>query len=145
MPPKPLNERLDAVAEGTLLTKFNLRDGKASLRWVRLSVGDNRLTWGDAKSRDGKSEARLSDATALLHGAQGPAFYKMKQKKLVLQEALCFSIVFRERSLDFAADSPAVLLDWYLALAALIPQSSEPVLDEQALRTAIMLASSHDT
>ena len=46
----------------------------------------------------------------------------------------CFSIVFKERTLDFAATTAAALLDWYLALASLIPQSQEVLLDEQTLR-----------
>ena len=38
------------------------------------------------------------------------------------------------RTLDFAATSAAQVLDWYLALAALIPQSTEPLIDEPTLR-----------
>ena len=125
------------TSEGTLLTKFNLRDGKASLRWVRLSVGENRLFWGDAKTRECKSNMALGGATALLHGAKGSAFYKMRQKKM-LQQQWCFSLVFKERTLDFAADDPGTLLDWYLALAEFVPQSTEPLLDEQALRRAML-------
>jgi hypothetical protein len=45
--------------------------------------------------------------------------------------------VSKERTIDFAADRPDVLMDWYLALASLIPQSKEPLLDESALRTRI--------
>ena len=135
VPSKPLNQRLDVVTEGTLLTKYNLRDGKASFRWVKLSLGDNKLSWGDPKTRECKSDVRLSDATALLHGAKGSAFYKMRQKKALL-EAQCFSIVFKERTLDFAAESPALLLDWYLALAEFIPHSTEPLLSEEELRKA---------
>ena len=60
--PKPLNQRLDVVTEGTLLTKYNLRDGKASYRWVKLVLGENKLCWGDPKTRECKSEVRLSDS-----------------------------------------------------------------------------------
>ena len=38
------------------------------------------------------------------------------------------------RTLDFAATSAAQLLDWYLALASLLPQSTEALLDEPTLR-----------
>ena len=48
--------------------------------------------------------------------------------------SLCYSIVFKERTLDFAATSVEGVLDWYLALATLVPQSTEPLLDEPALR-----------
>jgi len=51
------------------------------------------------------------------------------------QDWQCFSIVFKGRTLDFAATSAAQLLDWYLALASLLArQSAEPLLDEPSLR-----------
>ena len=46
------------------------------------------------------------------------------------QDWLCFSLVFKERTLDFAATNAQALLDWYLGLAQLIPHSTEPLLDE---------------
>ena len=49
----------------------------------------------------------------------------------------CFSIYSRERSLDLAAETADDLLDWYLALASLMPHSTEPLLDEAALRARI--------
>ena len=46
-------------------------------------------------------------------------------------------VVFKERTLDFAATTADQLIDWYLALAALIPASSEPLLNEAQLRERI--------
>jgi hypothetical protein len=41
------------------------------------------------------------------------------------------------RTLDLAADSAEALLDWYLAIASLMPHSTEPLLDEPGLRARI--------
>ena len=54
-----------------------------------------------------------------------------------LSRDLCFSLVFKERTLDFAATNAQALLDWYLGLAQLIPHSTEPLLDEPTLRGRI--------
>ena len=50
--------------------------------------------------------------------------------------------MFKSRTLDLAADRHDVLLDWYLALASLIPNRDEllhkkELLDETALRRRI--------
>ena len=36
------------------------------------------IKWGDPKSKECKSEAKLYEATALLHGAKSSAFFKMQ-------------------------------------------------------------------
>ena len=92
--------------------------------------------WGDPKSKECKSEQRLQEATALLHGAKSSAFFKQQGSKRDM-DSLCFSVVFKERTLDFAATTADQLIDWYLALAALIPASSEPLLNEAQLRERI--------
>ena len=123
------------MRHGCALTKYNKADGKSKLRWVcvaRSPVGD-KVVWGEVKSKDCKSEARLAEATALLHGPKSSNFYKCQGSKKDGDWA-CFTIVLKERTLDFAATSAGSLLDWYLALAALIPHSTEPLLDEQTLR-----------
>ena len=43
------------------------------------------------------------------------------------------------RTLDLAAPNADTLLDWYLALASLLPASEEPLLSEDDLRTRIAL------
>ena len=43
----------------------------------------------------------------------------------------------QERTIDFAATNAEQLIDWYLALASLIPSSTEPLLSEQELRARI--------
>ena len=98
----------------------------------RSQVGD-KVFWGDQKTRKCDSDMKLADATALLHGSKSQNFFKQKGSKTD-QDWQCFSIVFKERTLDFAATNVEQLLDWYLALASLIPQSSEPLLDEDELR-----------
>ena len=70
------------------------------------------------------------------HGAQSSAFFKQQGKKKD-SDWQCFSIAFKERTLDFAADRPDVLLDWYLSLASLMPVSREPLLSELELRARI--------
>ena len=135
LPSKPLDERLEAVRVGGTLTKYNKADGKSKLRWVCVvrSTQGHRICWGDQKTRDCKSDMRLSDASALLHGAKSSNFFKMQGSKKDA-DWQCFSIVFQQRTLDFAATTAAQLLDWYLALASLLPQSTEPLLDEPTLR-----------
>lgn len=119
-----------------MLTKYNKRDGKHALRWVYVSPAADKILWGDQKTRECKSEAKLSDATALLHGAKGSAFFKQQGSRRD-EDWQCFSIVFKERTLDFAATNGPILLDWYLALAAIIPKSTEKLLDEAELRERI--------
>lgn len=175
---KPLQARIFVVQAGGTLTKYNKRDGKSAMRWVLVTLDKmgaaDLIRWGDPKTKECKSEAKLQEATAILHGAKSSAFFRMQgagrsarrgictslspssdptplaPHRRALAPAstsfagtkkdrdwLCFSVVFRERTLDFAAASAEALLDWYLALAALIPHSSEPVLDERALRQRI--------
>ena len=165
VPPKTLSARLDSVRGGSLLTKYNQRDGRSSLRWVSI-VGDTRIMWGDARSRKQESALFLGEGISLLHGAQSSAFFKhhgVAQSPKVHQsfrlastsfasgggapplvtntkqheDWQCFSIVFKERTLDFAADRPDVLLDWYLAIAYLMPHSQEKLLDEAGLRARV--------
>jgi len=131
---KTLGARLDVVHGGSVLTKYNNRDGKSSQRWV--VVKEHRLFWGDAVKKKAESSVELHDAISIQHGAQSPAFFKNKDFRKDL-DWQCFSVVSKERTIDFAADRPDVLMDWYLALASLIPQSKEPLLDESALRTRI--------
>ena len=124
------------------MLRYNKRDGKSNLRWVHVTLdklGHGELIrWGDPKSKECKSDAKLPEATALLHGAKSSAFFKQKGSKTD-QDWQCFSIVFKERTLDFAATNVESLMNWYLALASLIPQSAEPLLDEAALRARIEL------
>ena len=123
------------IRAGGPLTKYNKADGKSKLRWVyvgRSPQGDQ-IFWGDQKTRECKSSAKLHDATALMHGAKSQNFFKQQGSKRD-QDWQCFSIVFKERTLDFAATNVEQLLDWYLALATLVPQSSEPLLSEPELR-----------
>ena len=56
---------------------------------------------------------------------------------MCIRDSFCFSVVFEKRSLDFAATSAQALVDWYLALAALVPRSSEPLMEEDELRARI--------
>ena len=70
------------------------------------------------------------------HGAKSSAFFKQQGAKKDL-DWLCFSIVFKGRTIDFAATNADSLLDWYHALASFIPQSAVTLLDEDGLRTQI--------
>ena len=63
LPSKSMTARLAACTAGSVLTKYNERDGRSGTRWVKLSGG--KLTWGDARSRECKSELELSVASAL--------------------------------------------------------------------------------
>ncbi len=78
----------------------------------------------------------VTRALALLHGAKSAAFFR-SQTARVDRDWFCFSIVFKERTLDFAATTAEALIDWYLSLASLLPHSKEPLLDEAALRERI--------
>jgi len=129
-----LGERLEAVRAGMVLTKYNQRDGKSSMRWVKL-VGQ-KVMWGDAKSRSCASDLDLTRATALMHGAKGSAYYKDRGGKHH-QDWQCFSVVTKERTLDLACETVEDLFNWYLALASLVPHSTEPLMDEAALRQRI--------
>ena len=134
LPPKTLGARMEVAHGGSLLTKYNQRDGKSSVRWVMLR--DTRILWGDPRSKKIESVLHLAEAISLQHGAQSSAFFKQQGKKKD-SDWQCFSIVFKERTLDFAADRPDVLLDWYLSLASLMPVSREPLLSELELRARI--------
>ena len=56
--------RVQAISIGSCLTKYNVRDGKTSLRWVKLH--GNKVVWGDARSRkcDESKGQSLGHATA---------------------------------------------------------------------------------
>jgi hypothetical protein len=135
--PKTAQQRIDACRRGGLLTKYNKADGKSELRWVVLQRhrdGGERVCWGDQKTRKCKSDAKLSNATGLMHGARSGNFFKAGSSKRD-QDWQCFSLVFKERTLDFAATNLEQLMDWYLALAALVPTTIDPpALDEVGLR-----------
>lgn len=146
---KPIEQRVEALKLGTCLTKYNVRDGKSSLRWVKLTSDAKRVTWGDAKTRkcDASKGLSLDEATALIHGAQSSAFFKQSARSTKSigeggkkdEDWKCLTLVFRERTLDLAADSAGSLLDWYLALASLMPNgSTEPLMSEDELRARIL-------
>ena len=88
------------------------------------------------RTKECKSQLLLPEATAILHGAKSAAFFKQQGAKKD-QDWLCFSVVFKSRTLDFAATNVQSLLDWYLALSHLVPNSSEPLLGEPELRKRI--------
>ena len=69
----------------------------------------------------------------LIHGASSSSFFRKGIKSD--DDWRCFSI-FKERTLDLAADSAGVLVDWYLALASLIAVD-RAALDEEQLRQRI--------
>ena len=134
--------------------KYNQRDGSHALRFVcvrtaagpgeRMSLAPGlpmKLCWGEVKKDFSagalRSEMKLEEALALLHGAKSATFYKKARGVKREQDWLCFSLVFKERTLDFAATNAQALLDWYLGLAQLIPHSTEPLLDEPTLRGRI--------
>ncbi len=155
LPTRSDAERLAAVANGSILMKYNQRDGSHALRYVcvrtaagpgeeRMSLAPGlpmKLCWGEVKKDFSagalRSEMKLEDALALLHGAKSATFYKKARGVKREQDWLCFSLVFKERTLDFAATNAQALLDWYLGLAQLIPHSTEPLLDEPTLRGRI--------
>ena len=138
LPSRPVQERVEVVRRGSTLTKYNKADGKSKLRWVYIgrSPQGDKIHWGDQKTRKCESEMKLGDATALIHGAKSQAFFKQKGSKTD-QDWQCFSIVFKERTLDFAATNVEQVFDWYLALAHLMPQITEPLLGEDELRTKL--------
>ena len=133
---KPLEARLAVIQGGAMLMKYNQRDGKSGPRWVKVTA-DNKICWGDTRTKDAKSSMKLDDAIALLHGAKSSAFFKQQHAKKD-QDWLCFSLVFKGRgTLDFAATNADALLDWYLALASKVPHSTEALLKEEELRARI--------
>lgn len=137
---KRLHERIAVLQGGSTLIKYNNSDGKSTPRWVCVTLDKfgaaELIRWGDTRTQDCKSEKRLTEATALLHGAKSSTFFKQKGVKAD-QDWQCFSLVFKDRTLDFAAATVGLLLDWYLALGALLPHSTEQILDEEQLRARI--------
>ena len=137
---KRLHERIAVLQGGSTLVKYNNSDGKSTPRWVCVTLDKfgaaELIRWGDSRTQDCKSEKRLTEATALLHGAKSSTFFKQKGVKAD-QDWQCFSLVFKDRTLDFAAANVGLLLDWYLALGALLPHSTEQILDEEQLRARI--------
>lgn len=137
---KSVGERIALCRAGTVLTKYNKADGKAKPRWVKLQRhkdGTVRLRWGDQRTQECKSDVNLSEALGLMHGARSGSFFMAGRSKQD-HDWQCFSIVFKERTLDFAAPDMEQLADWYLALAALVPASStEPLLDEASLNARL--------
>lgn len=90
------------VWAGATLMKYNLRDGKSAPRWVK--VWGDKICWGDVRTKvrgpsdrsdapaycissppwpaqDCKSELKLPEATAILHGAKSAAFFKQQGAK----------------------------------------------------------------
>ena len=151
---KPQAERLDVLTVGTTLTLYGDAGRPAESCWVRLSQDQLRLCWGDGVSRATRKELRLRDARSLSHGADAAAFRRaaratggsfspshkaggQRRGRSPSPPWLCFSVVFKSRTLCFAADTPGMLFDWYLTLAALLPASSPPPLTEASLRARI--------
>ena len=93
---------------------------------ARRSRGSQRLT-APPPGRTPSLRARRS--------AKSSSFFKAAKGSKSDQDWACFSIVFKGRTVDFAATSAAQLLDWYLALAYLLPHSTEALLEEPTLRT----------
>jgi len=131
---KTMPQRLEAVRAGATLMKYNQRDGKSAPRWVK--IWGEKICWGDVRTKECKSQQLLPEATAILHGAASASFFKQQGAKKD-QDWLCFSVVFKSRTLDFAATNVQSLLDWYLALSHLVPNSTEPLLGEPELRKRI--------
>ena len=103
---------------------------------MRVSPDHAKIHWGDATKKSSTSSLPLKDALAVMHGAKSSAFFKQQGAKKD-HDYFCFSVVFEKRSLDFAATSAQARVDWYLALAALVPRSSEPLMEEDELRARI--------
>ena len=81
------------------------------------------------------SVVRLADVSALLHGTKSAAFLRGHTRPA--SDWLCFSLVTADRTVDLAAPSIEALLDWYLALASLLPKSVEPLMNEPQLLARI--------
>jgi len=139
---KRLPERIFVMQGGSTLIKYNKADGKATPRWVCVTLDKmgkaELIRWGDPKTKECKktSEKKLAECTALMHGAKSSAFFKQKGSKTD-QDWQCFSLVFKDRTLDFAATNAEMLMDWYLALASFLPQSTDQLLNEEQLRARI--------
>jgi hypothetical protein len=115
---RSIEERVATVTAGASLVKYNQKDGSSEQRWVVLQknqIGQSVTTWsvcwGDAKKKTTSSELSLSSAKQLLHGAKSATFFKMRTAKKD-PDWLCFSIVSKERTLDFAVPDMDALLDW---------------------------------
>lgn len=139
----PIDLRMAVATSGASLIKYNQRDGSSEQRWVLVtrnqlsqSVAAWSLAWGDAKKRTTTSELKLGEAKQLTHGAKSATFFKMRAAKKD-PDWLCFSIVSKERTLDFAAPDIPSVLDWYLAIGSLMPHSTEPLLTEEELLARI--------
>lgn len=90
---KAIEARVAKVCAGTVLMKYNQRDGKSGPRWVKIDAA-NKISWGDTRTKEPKSSMKLGDAIALLHGAKSSAFFKQQHAKKD-QDWLCFSLVFK--------------------------------------------------
>ena len=130
---RPLAERIALVEAGATLMKYNQRDGKSGARSVPSPTTGRRSTGATRRAKASTSSLPLKYAIAVMHGAKSSAFFKQQGAKKD-HDYFCFSVVFEKRSLDCAATSAQALVDWYLALAALVPRSSEPLMskDEHA-------------
>jgi hypothetical protein len=78
---------------------------------------------------------RLAEVSALLHGVKTAGFLRGHERPG--QQWLCFSLVTADRTVDLAAPEMEALLDWYLVLASLLPNSVEPLMSEGRLRARI--------
>lgn len=88
------------------------------MRYVRVSDDGSKVLWGDEEGKKFSSHARISDITSFSHGAKSSVFFKQKAG-LRVPEELCFSLIFKDRTLDLACRNPADVVAWAIGLKTL--------------------------
>mmetsp|Transcript_35856 Transcript_35856/g.57974 ORF Transcript_35856/g.57974 Transcript_35856/m.57974 type:complete len:308 (+) Transcript_35856:255-1178(+) len=110
--------RLEAMKSGAVLVKFAFSKSRRVRRWVVLAADEKTIRWGDPRTHKLSSSANLSEVQGLTHGASSKAF---KARNVDSDpDCLCFSLLFEQRTLDFACSDLNQLLIWYLGFQFLL-------------------------
>ena len=119
--PREPEELAHDLREGGYLTKFayNSASGKPQRRYFAVSTDGRELRWGDGRGRGLRLRGRLvlADVDSVLVGRKTPT---ARSGSSAANDALTFSLVTAERSVDLRADNAADFDAWVRGLRHLV-------------------------
>ena len=119
--PRGAEELAQELREGGYLTKFayNSASGKPQRRYFVVSADGRELRWGDGRGRGLRPKGRLvlADVDTVLVGRKTPT---ARSGSTAADDALTFSLVTAERSVDLRTDNAADLDGWVRGLRHLV-------------------------
>lgn len=113
---REVTECIAELVEGSSLLKAR-RSGNPHFRYFSLSPDLTRLSWGAASNRAAEKTIRISEITEIRFGQVSAVF---KKNKIPEYEALSFSAMYSDRSLDIVCADRREFEVWTTALQALL-------------------------